>query len=599
MIEKITEISELGHDWMVIGTDGGDCSRVKVKSSYKNFVVVVKVKNEQTKAYDDICILGQKKFLTSDDGYLLTKSIHDNYEDANIRSYPVDTHRFILDIYEEWNDKVSNGAVSIGTAKGEELELRNVRYANKLIKNSLDEGVSDVHIQVRETGTVVRKRIGVDLVVDRKISSHEGVSLSNTLYNVLAGKGSPAFDKNVGQDGLIDKVIEKKRIRGRISTSSVDGGFDMVIRLIDVGDGSRVGKTPKEMNYSSEICEKMEVAMTSPSGLTIIAGTTNSGKSTTLQNTIKLMIAIMKGRIKIIMIEEPVENFVDGATQINVQRDESGSASAGLEAAIRGALRQDPDVLVVGEIRDEQTARLSASAAQTGHKVMSTLHADSWLGVFRRLEGLGISREVLSSKGFLNGLFYQKLLPKVCQHCCVRLTGTAIPPRMTEVDIIVTAGYMGVKAADEWNERYERTNTDPNTSFTRFLQDKGVVSSAMANNISRDYKKLNNMEERQGLFDRISGVCDLDVDVINFRGKGCSHCGKLGVSGRTPVAEGAVFDSEMRSFILKKDDNGMLDYWRRAMNGKYVLEDAIEKMKQGIISPTDIEAQLERITISK
>ncbi|MGR5365686.1 GspE/PulE family protein [Photobacterium damselae] len=601
MIEKITEISQLGQDWILIGTENSECSKVKVRQSFRNVVVAVKIRNEQTKTYDKICILGQKKFLTSESGYGLVSEITEKYRsEAEIRSFPVNTPELITSIYDEWRERVSNGSATIGNEKTEhEQNLRNVQYAKHLIKACLEQGVSDVHIEVRDSGTTVKKRIGVDLIVDRRISFHEGTSLCNTIYNVLAGTGAPTIDKNSFQDGLIDKVIENRRIRGRISTSPEDSGFDMVIRLIDVGSGGGSGKTPREMNYSDDVAELIDIAMTSPSGITIISGTTNSGKSTTLQNSIKLLSARANNMIKIIMIEEPVENLVNNATQINVQRDENGDASAGLNGAIRAAMRQDPDIIVIGEIRDGQTAELAAAAAQTGHKVLSTLHADSWYGVFKRLEDLGVSREVLSSKGFLNGLFYQKLLPQVCPHCCIRLSGAKIPPKMREIDIIQTQGYMSISASNDWFGKYNKTQNKEKISFIRYLQDMEAIKSDVANAIALDYKKLNDLEARSGLFKRLSMVCDFETDVINFRGNGCEHCSGLGVKGRTPVAEGAVFNKEMLEFIARGDSVGMLNYWRRSMNGKYALEDAIEKMKIGLISPTDIESHLSRITISK
>ena len=601
MIEKITEISQLGQEWILIGVENGESYRVKVRQGIRGVVVVVKMRDEKTKSYDNICILGQKKFLTSEAGYELVSDVTNKYrEDAEIRSFPVDSQQLITSIYDEWNDRIASGAVAINeNGATAEQELKNVKYASKLIKTCLEQGVSDIHIEVRETGTKIRKRIGVDLITDRRISYHEGASLCNTLYNVLAEKGAPSFDKNASQDGLIDKVIDGRRIRGRISTSSEDSGFDIVIRLIDVGGGGGAGKTPQEMGYSSSVAEKMDLAMSAPSGLTIISGTTNSGKSTTLQNSIKLLSAKSKHLIKVIMIEEPVENYVDNTTQVNVQRDSKGDASAGLESAIRGAMRQDPDIIVIGEIRDGQTAELASGAAQTGHKVLSTLHADSWFGVFRRLEGLGVCRDVLAAKGFLNGLFYQKLLPTVCPKCCIRLKGDFIPPKMSEVEIIQNLGYMSSQLSNEWMSRYELLHDTGSVSFTRYLQDMGVIGGDVANAISIDYKKLNDIDARRALFGRLSVVCDLDVDIINFRGAGCEHCSGLGVKGRTPASEGAVFNTEMLEYVSRGDDLGMLNYWRRNMNGKYVLEDAIEKMKMGLVSPTDIEAHLERITITR
>lgn len=108
-------------------------------------------------------------------------------------------------------------------------------------------------------------------------------------------------------------------------------------------------------------------------------------------------------------------------------QDKDGSALKGFQSAMRAAMRSDPDVLMIGEIRDSESANLTVQAVQSGHQVLSTVHASSALGVINRLENLGVGRDILGSPDFLAGLIYQKLLPKLCQHCSIPLVNGRVP----------------------------------------------------------------------------------------------------------------------------------------------------------------------------
>ncbi|PSV01168.1 GspE/PulE family protein [Photobacterium kishitanii] len=599
MIDKIQYINDLNNDWILIGVENGENQKVKVNRLDRGLVAVVKVKANGSLAHNHIYILGQKKFLASEDGWKIINSVREKYEDESkmvVSAQPVNDQKLIQSIYEEWNEMVKSNSTKMDDGKADVVSsLKNVKEAEELISKCLAEGVSDLHLEARENNARIRKRLNGEIVPERQLSSHEGLLWGNTLYNVLVKIGSSTFNKNKPQDGLIQKELDGVNLRGRVATSPVaPNGFDIVIRLLKIQNAS----TPKsldELGYAKRECRRIEIATSKPSGIILVTGTTGSGKSTTLQNLLMTRILEAKNRIKVITVEDPVEYYIMGATQISVVRDKDGDASVSFNGAIRTALRQDPDILMVGEIRDLQSASLVQAAAQSGHPVYSTLHASSCISAIARLEALGISRDILSSQNFLAGIVYQKLLGKICPKCALKISEGMTPIQHSERDLLSSLEILPTSKVDFWSDRYSKTSDRHKVSFVRYLQDQGELTGMNADIIADAYARYNNIEKRQALYERIAAVSDIKNDNIIFKGHGCENCRGTGVIGRVPVSEGITFNSEMLDIISRNQELELITYWQKNMGGRSALEDAVDKMRIGLLDANDIEGHLDKI----
>jgi len=206
--------------------------------------------------------------------------------------------------------------------------------------------------------------------------------------------------------------MEGKDIRLRLASVPAHGGFDMVMRILATGE--ETGKTLEELGYIPKQIEIIKMAMKLPFGAIIVAGPTGSGKTTTLATCMEMVESVQK----LYSIEDPVEKVVEAATQVpvNTEKEDRSFASMG-----RAALRMDPDVIILGEMRDEDTAHVMVRASITGHLVLTTLHTNRATAIVTRLVDMGISPVLLSDSSVLRCLMCQRLIAKVCDGCAVPL----------------------------------------------------------------------------------------------------------------------------------------------------------------------------------
>ena len=238
--------------------------------------------------------------------------------------------------------------------------------------------------------------------------------------------------KRLPQDGRFTFPANGQVLDLRVSTMPLHNGESVVIRLLDPALG---GLSLAELGYHVEVATGLEKAIEQQQGLVLVTGPTGSGKSTTLYS---LLTRLNKPEIKIITIENPVEIVLPGINQIQVN-DAHGVSFA---SALRSVLRQDPDVVMIGEIRDSETAKLAAQAALTGHLVLSTLHTSSAVSAISRLRDLGLADYLISAT--LNTVVAQRLLRVNCTKCdinqpsnsCRFCYGTAYSGRTTIAELL-------------------------------------------------------------------------------------------------------------------------------------------------------------------
>jgi general secretion pathway protein E len=277
-----------------------------------------------------------------------------------------------------------------------------IRLVNHLFARALDLNASDIHFEPNEAYLNVRCRVdGIMTRIERlPIRIHTAVASRLKLMAKL-----DIGEKRLPQDGRINYQIGSKQLDMRVSTLPGVHGESVVLRILDRSDTtvdlSRLGMPGNVLtNYQSVISQ--------PHGMILITGPTGSGKTTTLYATLE---KINSERQKIITVEDPVEYQLEGITQIQA------NASIGLSfaAGLRSIVRQDPDILMVGEIRDHETAEIAIESALTGHLVFSTLHTNDAAGAVTRLQDMGVEGYLISSS--LLAIQAQRLVRRVCTDC--------------------------------------------------------------------------------------------------------------------------------------------------------------------------------------
>ncbi|MGM0378356.1 MAG: GspE/PulE family protein [Bacillota bacterium] len=277
-----------------------------------------------------------------------------------------------------------------------------VRLVNKIISSGIKAEASDIHIEPTETNVRVRFRIDGDLQEFIK-SKKETLSPLVTRIKIM-GK-MDISERRRPQDGRVETIIDSHLVDLRISILPTVHGEKVVIRLLD---RSSVVTDKSELGFSEKNLKILDNLTKSPQGIILATGPTGSGKTTTLYSILKEMNSTEKN---VITVEDPVEYRLKGINQVQVNKKAGLSFASGL----RAILRQDPDVVMVGEIRDEETAQIAMRASITGHVVLSTLHTNDTSSTITRLTDMGIKPYILSSS--IVGIISQRLVKKLCNSC--------------------------------------------------------------------------------------------------------------------------------------------------------------------------------------
>ena len=263
-------------------------------------------------------------------------------------------------------------------------------------------GASDIHIEPFETEVRVRARVDGSL---QNILTIPKESQNTLITRVKLLANMNIAEKRIPQDGRILSTTDGKEVDLRVSVLPTVNGEKVVIRILSK-DSALMNK--QSLGMRKDDMEKLEGILQNPFGIILVTGPTGSGKSTTLYAVLNELNTIDKN---IITVEDPVEFMVEGINQVNV------NAKAGLTFAsgLRSILRQDPDIIMVGEIRDGETAEIAIRAAITGHVVLSTLHTNDAPSTVARLEDMGIEPYLIATS--VTGIIAQRLVRKICPKC--------------------------------------------------------------------------------------------------------------------------------------------------------------------------------------
>lgn len=343
-----------------------------------------------------------------------------------------------------------------------------------IIKHAVDSRASDIHIEPTEEKSRIRFRI--DGIM------HDSLTLPPYLHASIVTRIKVLADLKLDetrkpQDGRIRQKIGKSEIDLRVSTLPLVKNEKVVMRVLDTS-----GKVPtlKQLGYSEKSISLIEGSMQRSHGMFLVTGPTGAGKSTTLYSVLNIL---NDNESNIVTLEDPAEFYIPGINQSQVNTDVGYTFASGL----RAILRQDPDIMMVGEIRDRETAELSIHAALTGHIMFSSLHTNTALGAMPRLIDMGAEPYLLAAT--LSSVIAQRLVRKICEHCKVDFT---VPKNVEE-----TVRKALSELADEYRPKE--------------LADKKPL--------------------------------------VFYHGNGCVRCNDSGYRGRTSISEVVLIDDDMKKII--------------------------------------------------
>lgn len=423
---------------------------------------------------------------------------------------------------------------------------RNLALYEDLIRGAFTLGATDVHFELNYSGrSQVRLRLfgrmrswksfDTQVLLDAVGAGYFGKTKSGTA-------SGPSWSKDRSLNTITEHIFGSVQVHGRFSTYPVTGGLDVVVRLLKIDSSSATVLPLPALGYApSQIGNELQLAIRKNSGMIAIVGGTGSGKSTTLKTLMNELPN--KDELKRWSVEDPVEYTIPGVRQISIQRgadDDADEVKKKFLSALRMLVRMDPDVVMIGEIRDSETAQIASEMVQTGHRVLTTLHGDNAVDALSRMTGrlINIPAELIATGKFLSALMYQKLMPVLCDQCKV--------PAETVLPI----------------------------STLNLLQEKFSLNTDTMRCASTDGCEAC----------RVEGIPS------------------EGTNGLTVVAEILVPTLEIRNAIKSQDWQQLELIWRGSrhagfddpdMTGKTAFEHALYKASIGQVDPRDIEREFE------
>lgn len=282
----------------------------------------------------------------------------------------------------------------------EEIPITDI--VNSIILDGIKRKASDIHFDPYEKGLKIRMRI------DGSLMDYSHVPLyiqKNMITRIKIIAGMNITESRVPQDGAIKNKLENVSVDLRVSSLPTNLGEKIVIRILDYSMSSA---GIEELDFNKENYNKVLKMISVPNGIILVTGATGTGKSTTVYSILQRLNTEDRN---IITVEDPIEMNIEGVNQVQVI-SEIGLTFA---TVLRSILRQDPDVIMIGEIRDDETARIAVRASITGHLVLSTIHTNNSLNTIERLTDMSVERYLLGAA--LTGIISQKLARRLCKHC--------------------------------------------------------------------------------------------------------------------------------------------------------------------------------------
>ncbi len=415
---------------------------------------------------------------------------------------------------------------------------------NIVIIDSIDKKASDIHFNPTEDGIIIRIRIDGELRNYAKVPIYVKKNMI-TRVKILAGMN--ITESRVPQDGAIKQTIQDKDVDLRVSSLPTNMGENIVIRILDYTMSSQGIDT---LGFNETNLKKLMKMIEQPNGIILVTGATGSGKSTTVYSILQRLNTIDRN---IITVEDPIEMNIPGVNQVQVISD----IGLTFAASLRSILRQDPDIIMIGEIRDDETARIAVRASITGHLVLSTIHTNSALNTIERLLDMNIERYLLGTA--LTGIISQKLCKKLCPYC--RGTRATTPYEKNvfknSLNLDINEIYEA-KGCDKCHEGYKGR-----MAIHEVLMLNQEIRDAITNNIEKDelrdlvYGTGTITMLQDGLAKVINGdttfeelVKAIDIDDTDLTSKGLSESLEIAEKNKDVLK-----DNESYKKIVEKNDS--------------------------------------------
>lgn len=393
-----------------------------------------------------------------------------------------------------------------------------IKLVQVIIRRAIDEKASDIHIE--PFGSVYRVRLRVDGVLSASLSFPKGVGKA-VISRIKIVSNLKIDERRKPQDGRFSIIEGSKKVDFRVSTLPVVEGEKVVMRVLSKEEGTF---DLKKLGLFGRNAEVFLREIREPYGIILMSGPTGSGKSTTLYAFLKIL---NQEERNIVTLEDPVEYFMDGINQSQVKPEIGYDFANGL----RSILRQDPNVIMVGEIRDGETAELAIHAALTGHLVFSTLHTNDAVGAIPRLIDMGVEPFLLSSS--LRAVAAQRLVRRICLKC----------------------------------------------------KEEVKISPAVSELIKKEIEGISAEEmQKYGL--------DLSQGIKTYKGRGCEECNKTGYKGRVAIIELVDSTPAIQELIASSDKTDNEQLLRKEAKNQGMIrmkQDGILKVLVGTTTLSEVE----------
>jgi general secretion pathway protein E len=440
-----------------------------------------------TQALDDVRVIFGKPVEASVGG-------RDRIEDAINRVYERQAGEEQLEGEESGGDEEAAGDIL-----DSDDDAPVIRWVNSLFLQAMKERASDIHIEPEEKEVIVRYRIDGELYVARRAPR---AFMNSIISRIKIESALNIAEKRLPQDGRITKRVAGKSFDIRVSTIPTSRGYErIVMRLLNK---SSVLLDLPDLGFSPGEYAIMDGLIRKPDGIILVTGPTGSGKTTTLYACIN---RINRPNLNILTAEDPVEYEIQGIHQVHVQ-PKIGLTFAG---ALRAFLRQDPDIVMVGEIRDNETLEIAINASLTGHLVLSTIHTNDAAGAITRTIDMGAEPFLLRSS--VIGILAQRLVRVLCPHC--KYPYPAEDSELEELGL----------TAERVRARKQRRENASSRYFPRTVTQSDPVETF-----------------------------DIRNRPMFYKARGCDQCTQTGFSGRRGIYELMLIDDAVGPLILKRSD---------------------------------------------
>ena len=363
-----------------------------------------------------------------------------------------------------------------------------VQLVRSLLEQAIRQRASDVHIEALESKVRVRYRIDGALY-EKMVYDNSLLPAISTRIKIMGGMD--ISEKRKPQDGRMTIMVDRQEYDIRISSVPTVHGEKIVMRI---SSKLSLTKNKKELGLAPDELKRFDHMLSAPYGIIFVTGPTGSGKSTTLYTALS---ELNKEAVNIVTVEDPVEADIEGINQIQV----NNKVNLTFAFALRSILRQDPDIIMIGEIRDRETAGIAVQASITGHLVVSTLHTNNAAGTLNRMADMGVERYLIADS--VVGVIAQRLVRKLCPHCRKKRLATEEEKRLLKQDTYKEM------------EIYEPTGCDL-CNHTGYFGRTGVFEIMEVNEEIRDLIAEGGSSEELENAARRAGMCTLHDNGIRY-----------------------------------------------------------------------------------